>query len=512
MCELILFCAVSDAEELDEYEREAALRFRSRIESEKKEETAILRCPICAMPIPCTHFLKEDALKDFLEKRDKHKTVKADSSGNGGSTVTAASAASEVAAYAKKVLQSERSSREHIVMAEAELDDRNTDRSIALVNQYRLRDIAMEKEKETERELRLKQEEKKQEELEVAAYHLDEERRVQREREQRKQELLDLVTEFNTHLPNLSEQPNEVSDVKMDQKTDLPTSMVTESDAIAPVLQILDSTGEAIVETTDIPTDNHEDVLQSAMRNTTTTAGQIDEENDFVRGEISIKSAIKKISSYDASGKTDGSSDDKQSKKNKKTRVTRRVQFALPTDGPLLEPITETATVKPEKLNEANQDSILDQEKSNGIEESSDIRSAIDNVASISDKRRKDYFTNPLPKNKRKMFLFTEDPAERFDLTRPLKGGDSTTTSDPVDESNLRLKVSGNIFVHLSEKPVNIPQPVEVTSLKLVIKSLVFALRCSLACLVYCMPYHILECLGCDCGKCENFLFDGCPP
>ena len=458
--------SVLDAEELDEYEIEAALRFRSRMDEEKKEETAVIRCPICSMPIPCSHFLKEDLLKDFLHKRDKDKTDKGKSSdtSHAGSSSSANSAAAEVSAYAKKLLQKERRSREQIVMAETELDNRNTDRSIALVNQYRLRDIAMEKEREAEREHNLKLEEKLKEELEVAAWYKDEERRKEREREERKQELLDLVTEFNTIGP-----PQQQQDVPADQ-SDLLIVSGTESIPIPPAV------GDAMVEMTSYVIKNPQtkDAVEGAMSDANIPA-EVDSNVDV--GEVSIKSAIKKISSYDASGKTNDT-DDMKGHRMKKKKRTRRVQFSLPTDdNPSTESITETVSVESDKSSEGkgNSDSAEGKEDRNIVnDESSDIHTESDRAASFQEKRKKDYFTNPLPKSKRKMFLFTEDPTERFDFTRPLKI-DDTTTSDPVNESNLRLKVSGNIFVHLSEKAVHIPQPVEVTSIKLVKRPRIFA-------------------------------------
>ena len=457
-----------DLSALDEFEREAALRYRNSLQQEKEEksqlaeaELGVIRCPICTGKIPCPHFLKDEVLREYLDKKAKE-------SGGGGQTSQAmdkiASQSAILSASSKKLQsQKEKKGRAELVLAETQLDDRKTDRSIALVNQYRLQDIAREKQSEQERKAALLIEQKRQQNEEDESWKREEEKERNALREMKKKELLELVDELQKKkldeqgLENrpLDQNSNiEETEVKSIENNQLNNEFITE--------KVEEKSSEVTFEhRIDVPqSDSNTQEVSESVNVTGGDPPPIIVKNP-VQGEVLmvIKPVIKLQSSYNESGKEDKSNISGNNKEGKPKKPKKRVKFSFPDS---VEP-TQSEIVIDNPRNEIIQQTKEESEKETDGNLSSTEESFAER-AKQEREREKDIFTNPLPMNKRKIFLFTGDSNERFDLAKPSK----TSEQSSVNEENLRFIVSGSIFLHLTELDPSIPQPIEKLSLKLV--------------------------------------------
>lgn len=106
-----------------------------------------LRCPVCTLPVPCAHFFKVEILKQFLEKK-----AEAARKAAAGEAAEAAEAVSSGIRRVRRKFVSARklriANRVQEILTEAHLADRNTDRSILIMKQFRGREIEVFEEKE----------------------------------------------------------------------------------------------------------------------------------------------------------------------------------------------------------------------------------------------------------------------------------------------------------------------------------------------------------------------------
>ena len=139
----------------EQRDRESLEAHRARIAEEKAaldaEDFGALRCPMCTLLLPCPHFFKASALKSFFEKEKKENMAK----GLGENLDSATKAMIRAKSYKLKM-----GNRGKEVLEEAHLGDRNTDRSIAFVNKYRAREIALDKQLEAKYEKQRKADER----------------------------------------------------------------------------------------------------------------------------------------------------------------------------------------------------------------------------------------------------------------------------------------------------------------------------------------------------------------
>ena len=148
--------------EMQERERERQkkllyLQLKKKAEEKTADEASLedLRCPICTLQVPCAHFFKVEILKDFLLKKIEAARLAA-----AGEEEEAAAAADGLSKRPRKRFISAKklrvANRVQELLDETLLSNRNTDRSILLMKQFRGRELAVENEKE--RQLLLLQE------------------------------------------------------------------------------------------------------------------------------------------------------------------------------------------------------------------------------------------------------------------------------------------------------------------------------------------------------------------
>jgi ankyrin repeat protein/acyl-CoA-binding protein len=128
-----------DQEELKAYlaELEEAKR-KEREAAEAEERAEGLKCPICTLPLPCSHFRRPEAVKKHMEKKaleDKFREAELAMRSYGNDDEE--SDAREDTGVLAQRLQSQ---KYRTILSEAGLDNRNSDRSIELSKKYGQRD------------------------------------------------------------------------------------------------------------------------------------------------------------------------------------------------------------------------------------------------------------------------------------------------------------------------------------------------------------------------------------
>ena len=118
----------SEARERELYEKQR------KAEAGNDDDTS-LRCPVCTLPIPCSHFFKADVLKAYLAKQ-------AMESGTTGSKYLDSLAAAQERAKGRKLKQA---SAQQAILDEAGIGDRRTDRSVTMMKKYRLKEMELDR-------------------------------------------------------------------------------------------------------------------------------------------------------------------------------------------------------------------------------------------------------------------------------------------------------------------------------------------------------------------------------
>lgn len=113
------------------YAEEQALIKANKAEANKWKDISELRCPICTLEIPCSHFFKIQTLMNFIQKQKK---AEDESKAAAGGVV--------VHNFGKKFRVK---NREQEVLREAQIADRNTDRSATLAKKYQVQETTLEK-------------------------------------------------------------------------------------------------------------------------------------------------------------------------------------------------------------------------------------------------------------------------------------------------------------------------------------------------------------------------------
>lgn len=116
-----------------------------------------MRCPVCTLVLPCTHFFKADILKTYLSKQEQEL----------GTTGSKFLDSLNRANIAMKNRQKKKKEAGQAVLDDAGIGDRKTDRSITFMKKYRLREMELDQklllrmEMQREEDERLQMEEEK---------------------------------------------------------------------------------------------------------------------------------------------------------------------------------------------------------------------------------------------------------------------------------------------------------------------------------------------------------------
>ena len=120
-------------------------------------EDQLTRCPICTLSVPCAHFAKPALLKRFIQqnnsKNDGYKPPK--------------NAFEKAMQDMKKITRMKVVDKNQMILDEAHIGDRRTDRSIAVMKKYRVREMQLEKEAMVKYQNEIENE-KKQQQKEMA--------------------------------------------------------------------------------------------------------------------------------------------------------------------------------------------------------------------------------------------------------------------------------------------------------------------------------------------------------
>jgi len=400
---------------LDEFERQSALRFQSRMEAEKKEkelleaaEMGVIRCPICTCKLPCSHFFKEEVLREYLQEKEaelkkQHEIEKKETAYGGNSSqrkklVSNVSAAIALSNSAKKWQQKDQRSRIETILAETNLDDRNTDRSIAFTKDYREQNSRLEKQKEREDILAKK-----------------ESARIEIEKEDQEWEQEEQTRHRDTERKKL------IQWLAQQQQAKPPDTMRQEDDK-------LNNNEEEQTTNTELPVPPIEPQLLSGSS-----------KNEVL---MTVKPVIKATSSYDSNGK--------RSKPKKSVKFSFEDETSdagnSANNSTKLPPISETQMVPITEV-------II-----------TEVPVAKNNSETpVSNKRIDGSLVNPLPYDKRKMFLFMKDS---LDINKPSQAYETTEKDDATGEMDLCLNISGLIFLPINEATMTIT-PLQSISVKL---------------------------------------------
>lgn len=111
------------------------------LNGKSKVDDDMVRCPICTLWVPCSHFMRASTVKKFYNKTSNTNGVVV---ANSDSESLQSSNSSLVAFKGRSLTIKD---KRQDILNEAHIGDRKTDRSLTLVNVYRPRDLQIQKEK-----------------------------------------------------------------------------------------------------------------------------------------------------------------------------------------------------------------------------------------------------------------------------------------------------------------------------------------------------------------------------
>jgi ankyrin repeat protein/acyl-CoA-binding protein len=132
---IIEYASETSSEQKSREKSEMAAAKRAAELEAKFFEDQLTRCPICTLSVPCAHFAKPALLKKFLKQNNSNEGYKAPKN-----------AAEKAIQDMKKITRMKVVDKNQMILDEAHIGDRRTDRSIAVMKKYRLREMQLEKE------------------------------------------------------------------------------------------------------------------------------------------------------------------------------------------------------------------------------------------------------------------------------------------------------------------------------------------------------------------------------
>ncbi len=130
------------------YEEEARKRFEDeqallREGLDEEDDPNLLRCPICTLPIPCSHFFKAQTLLNYLKRNESEKSRNTGGGSEGHNDEVGSIPSSSSSSRPFKKMRVKTRAQE--ILEETRLDDRSTDRSKTFATIYQDREVKLEK-------------------------------------------------------------------------------------------------------------------------------------------------------------------------------------------------------------------------------------------------------------------------------------------------------------------------------------------------------------------------------